>query len=326
MAQALPRVFSELGVTPDHRRCDCAIEDVSGLPSEDFEAKYMERNTPVVIEGLSQEWPATHTWSTEWFATDEQISQEPVTVFLTKQYEGDVMNCTMREYVNSFQRLKQEAAECGGDVPYLRSWEIGQVRNDLLGSCGGGFDYFKDMFSLLPESTMVKPPFSWLFIGPGGSYTGVHADAVSSKLFEGGVLTVDAWTAVIRGKKLFRLWHPDALGDLFVGKISGRYGSREFVDMTAPDLARFPRCLDREPIEIVVEAGQVIYIPKNWAHDVLALEDTISLTTHWLTRANLRGVMAKAKAAAANAQNETLSMMERVRALKEARKKQKESE
>jgi len=63
----------------------------------------------------------------------------------------------------------------------------------------------------------------------------------------------------------------------------------------------------------------VIYIPKNWAHDVLALDDTISLTTHWLTRPNLRSVLAQARAAAAAKQQESTSMMDRIRALKAAK-------
>lgn len=250
------------------------------------------------------------------------MSQEPVQVFLTKQYDGDTMDCTMGEYVEAFGELKSKAAQSGEDVPYLRSWEIGQVRSEMLESCQEGFEYFKDMFKMMPEGSMVKPPFSWLFIGPAGSYTGMHADAVSSKLFEGGVLTVDAWTAVLQGRKLFRLWPSEALKDLYVGRISGRYGSREFVDMTRPDLDRFPHCGDHTPVHIVVNSGQVIYIPKNWAHDVLALEDTISLTTHWLTRANLRTLLNKAREAKAAEQNENSSMMERIRALKAARSEQ----
>eukprot|EP00656_Telonema_subtile_P015550 TRINITY_DN18164_c0_g1_i2.p1 TRINITY_DN18164_c0_g1~~TRINITY_DN18164_c0_g1_i2.p1 ORF type:complete len:289 (+),score=79.70 TRINITY_DN18164_c0_g1_i2:193-1059(+) len=286
----------------------------------------METNTPVVIEGLSADWEAAEQWSMEWFITDPKVAQEPVQVFLTKQYDGATMDCTMSQYVQSFGELKRNAAQSGEDVPYLRSWEIGQLRQEMLEGCKGGFEYFKDMFKLMPAGSMVKPPFSWLFIGPGGSYTGVHADAVSSKLFEGGVLTVDAWTTVIRGRKLFRLWPPEALEHLYVGKISGRYGSREFVDMTNPEMDRFPRCTEHSPIEITVTEGQVIYIPKNWAHDVLALEDTISLTTHWLTRANLRAVMSKAKAAKAAAQQESSAMMQRIRALKEAKAKQKAEE
>ena len=49
-------------------------------------------------------------------------------MFLTKQYDRETMECTMGEYVQSFDLLKQRASERElGDVPYLRSWEIAQV-------------------------------------------------------------------------------------------------------------------------------------------------------------------------------------------------------
>ena len=53
-------------------------------------------------------------------------------------------------------------------MPYLRSWEIGQDRPDLLADVASGYDYFTDMFHRLDQKHMVKPPFSWLFIGPEG--------------------------------------------------------------------------------------------------------------------------------------------------------------
>ena len=78
------------------------------------------------------------------------------------------LQTTMKEYVESFERLKAltdlqpfswstllcqpltprwfflqaEAAESGSDVPYLRSWEIGQDRPDLLADVASGYEYF----------------------------------------------------------------------------------------------------------------------------------------------------------------------------------------
>ena len=120
-----------------------------------------------------------------------KVSTEPVCVFLTKQYDGETMECTMGEYVQSFDLLKQRASERElGDVPYLRSWEIAQVhcavllvrvslvrgvsasisssvgcreahtqrtqvKPEMLESCSQGFAYFKDMFSILPAGNMA---------------------------------------------------------------------------------------------------------------------------------------------------------------------------
>jgi len=112
---------------------------------------------------------------------------------------------------------------------------------------------------------MVKPPFSWLFIGPEGSFTPVHGDAVASKLFSGGILFVDAWTHEVQGSKLFRLWPQQALETLKDGQATGKYGSDEFADMTQPDMKRFPRCRDVPPVRAVLGPGQTIYIPTRYA-------------------------------------------------------------
>merc|ERR1711971_126827 len=101
----------------------------------------MATRTPVIIEGLDEDWEAKRTWDFDFFCQGE-VGQAPVNVFKTKTYDGETWQTSMREYIENFATLKAEAAASGSDVPYLRSWEIGQDRPDLLQSFGSAYDYF----------------------------------------------------------------------------------------------------------------------------------------------------------------------------------------
>jgi len=58
--------------------------------------------------------------------------------------------------------------------------------------------------------------------------------------------------------------------------------------MTKPDMSRFPDCMKHKPLRAILKPGQTIYIPTRWAHDVVSLDDSLSITTHWLTKSNMR--------------------------------------
>lgn len=52
----------------------------------------------------------------------------------------------------------------------------------------------------------------------------------------------------------------------------------EWVDLAAPDPARYPNFAQAQAHEGVLHAGQIIYIPRCWPHAVESLDDTVSIT------------------------------------------------
>lgn len=74
----------------------------------------------------------------------------------------------------------------------------------------------------------------------------------------------DNFLAVVRGKKHVLLLEPKWFEDLYIDNF--QWSS---VDITRRDLERFPRLAAvPEPIEIVVNEGEMLFIPAHWLHQV----------------------------------------------------------
>ena len=75
------------------------------------------------------------------------------------------------------------------------------------------------------------------------------------------------------------------------------YPCREFglnlhfspVEVERPDRARHPRFAQARLREVIVQPGEILYIPATWWHYLRALEPSISLNFWWNTPATLWG-------------------------------------
>ncbi|XP_040405598.1 2-oxoglutarate and iron-dependent oxygenase JMJD4 isoform X2 [Cygnus olor] len=103
--------------------------------------------------------------------------------------------------------------------------------------------------------------------------------------FHADVFRSYSWSANICGRKKWLLYPPgqeDYLKD--------RHGNLPF-DVTAPglqDKSVYPRYNQSQPpVEIVQEAGEIVFIPSGWHHQVYNLEDTISINHNWVNGCNV---------------------------------------
>ncbi|XP_032634811.1 2-oxoglutarate and iron-dependent oxygenase JMJD4 isoform X2 [Chelonoidis abingdonii] len=103
--------------------------------------------------------------------------------------------------------------------------------------------------------------------------------------FHADVFRSYSWSANICGKKKWLLYPPrqeEYLRD--------RHGNLPF-DVTAPglqDSSIYPRYAQScPPVEIIQEAGEIVFIPSGWHHQVYNLEDTISINHNWVNGCNV---------------------------------------
>lgn len=109
--------------------------------------------------------------------------------------------------------------------------------------------------------------YRFVYMGPAGSWTPFHADVFRSY----------SWSANICGRKKWLLFPP---GQEELLRDSS--GSLPY-DVTAPSLQnRGP-----PPLEVVQEAGEIIFVPSGWHHQVYNLEDTISINHNWVNGCNV---------------------------------------
>ncbi|NWH41928.1 JMJD4 protein, partial [Chloropsis hardwickii] len=122
---------------------------------------------------------------------------------------------------------------------------------------------------------MAVDDFRFVYMGPKGSWTPFHADVFRSY----------SWSANVCGRKKWLLY-PAGQEEF----LKDRHGNLPF-DVTSPDLRDkriYPRYSQSQaPLEILQEAGEIVFIPSGWHHQVYNLEDTISINHNWVNGCNV---------------------------------------
>jgi hypothetical protein len=119
-----------------------------------------------------------------------------------------------------------------------------------------------DIGSLPPicDRTQLSCASSFWF-GPAGTVTPLHHDTLM--LFH---------TQVV-GRKRWRFISP-----MDTPKLSNFNGVFSPIDVDKPDLARFPLFADVTMLEVVVEAGETVFLPLGWWHQVTSLDVSLSFS------------------------------------------------
>ncbi|CAK9083667.1 unnamed protein product [Durusdinium trenchii] len=128
-----------------------------------------------------------------------------------------------------------------------------------------------DWFSLV--NTDARPPFRWFCIGPKRSGTTVHTDPLGTA----------AWNAVTHGVKRWVLFEPHETKKRVKGKDLLRSGEDDeaimYFDYILPRIKQaYP---DLKIYEGLQKPGEVIFVPGDWWHGVLNLEDTVAVTQNY---------------------------------------------
>lgn len=237
-----------------------SIDRRSDLSYQEFVKDYASVGKPVIITGVTDSWEASKKWDYNFF----------------KEHYGS-RKCFVRN-------CQEKSSVCMTVADYM-DYMISADRTKTLYMSGNSlwnypelFDdyktpiYFPDWIERLPRNLtrillQATKPMRWLFIGPKGASSGkLHYEMWNSS----------GWVGMISGRKRFVFFAPDQTDFLYGGQ----------VDTFKPDLDKFPLYSSAEPIEAVVEAGDAIYAPPLWWHQVENLEDSISVTHDFINEFN----------------------------------------
>jgi hypothetical protein len=121
----------------------------------------------------------------------------------------------------------------------------------------------------------VNDDYRFVYMGPKGSWTPFHADVFRSF----------SWSANICGKKKWIFFPPgeeDCLKDIN-GHLVFDVNSEELKDPSKyPNYNRL-----KHRFEVIQSAGEIIFVPSGWHHQVYNMEDTISINHNWLNGCNV---------------------------------------
>jgi hypothetical protein len=223
--------------------------------------EFINAGCPFVFE---INWPAIGKWSTEYLceiAGDEEVS---VSMSIDEQSAPTVRKkFTLKDYVKLIEHADKNVVKDGSkNVPYLKQFDLLSIRPELRNDID---------FTFLP--TGRKDIAFWL--GTRSSVTGLHCDP------NNGIL------AQIYGSKRIYLFSPGQRELLYPNNKYDPATECCDVDATQPDYNRHPKFSGARGMKVEISKGQALFIPKGWYHQVVGLENNISINCFFFSYMNL---------------------------------------
>lgn len=231
------------------------IERRSRISKEEFLAKYYATNTPVVITNMMTEWQALSLWTPEYFKTHYGDTDVEI---------QDNRNSDAQYEINKGRHKRElklskyvDMVVNGGDtndyymVASNRNFQRDKIKNLL-----DDINVYPDFLDSSNTKGKIK-----LWFGPGGTITPVHHDQTN------------LIGAQIYGRKLWRIISPDQTPFLYNYQTVFSQ-----VDLENPDYYRYPLFKKVKILEVILEPGEMIFIPIGWWHQVKSLNVSISLS------------------------------------------------
>jgi hypothetical protein len=236
---------------PDYDR----VEKRSHVPPDEFVRRYVVGCRPVVLTGLTHDWPAMQRWSPQDLKArfghlDVEIQAERSA---NPRYEEDKLQ--HRRQVRLADFVDQVLAGGATNDYYMTANNEALRRPEfapLLADIGS--------LPVLCDPAELSRRSSFWF-GPAGTHTPLHHDTIM--LFH---------TQVV-GRKRWRFISP-----LQTPKLYNYNGVFSPIDIDHPDDRRYPDFRQASVLEVVVEPGETVFLPLGWWHQVSSLDVSLSFS------------------------------------------------
>ena len=232
------------------------VDRRSGLSLREFRKEYLYPGKPVVITDAIESWPARTRWTLDYFKS--RFAATRVTVYRLGGERYDASGTELMSLATFIDRIERSGFDT---YPYYvrDDWQIFLTHKELLSDYSVP-KYFYDWFGCLPG--FMRLIYPRIFIGPKGAITPLHLD----------IWGTHAWLAQLVGRKRWILFSPDQQQFLYECNVQPQ----------KPDYERFPLFRNAKAIECTIGPGDLIFVPGGWAHEVVSLDATISITHNYM--------------------------------------------
>lgn len=234
---------------------DSPIDRLETISSEAFYAQYYCLNLPLVLTAELAQWPALAIWCEDYL--NAMVGDEVVQIQANRdadpQYEVHSQSHRRSVRFSEFSKIVFSGTHTN-DV-YMTANNAG-VNSAILKTLGADLGTLPH---LLNEDLADSQTFFWM--GPGGTVTPLHHDLTNNLMIQ------------IVGRKRVLLIAPEHLPLIY-----NHFHCYSMVDLEAVDLSRFPLFRDVRVLEVVLQPGEILFLPVGWWHHVRGLEPTITIT------------------------------------------------
>ena len=252
------------------------------ISRDEFQKHYERPRRPVILVGCSEGWPAASTWHPRQF--EHRFSNK--TVFRAFRYlsgQAEFMT-TERSYLWENILENKISRRHGKESPvryYIGHRLKGQ--DPLLLDFGHPDQFPTPEDNLLNHISKFKAkyyPFSFLYYGERDSSSPVHTDFVGT----------DAWNTLFHGSKWWALMPPSALQNARDFRCEESCSSSVKGDAWFASVGRYVHHFygeaNRTGLHILQKAGETLYIPNEWYHTTLSMEESVAVSTGFLSEFN----------------------------------------
>ncbi|MCF7568619.1 cupin-like domain-containing protein [Sabulilitoribacter arenilitoris] len=234
------------------------VEEITSIDSATFKKNYFNKKKPVIIKGFAKDWGATKNWDLDFLLN---LKEDKNIFLLSDNFIQDDNRYKKASFKKYIQQLKDAESNNTSVKDYLTTLDI--------------FEYYPHLksdidFSFFEKHTKVNDITAW--IGPANTISGFHADTANNVY------------AQIRGKKMFIISSTKFNKTMYPSKkhIYGAVASD--VDINNFNNTKFPEFKNNKFKSVVLEPGDVLFVPQNWWHYVQALAPSISISNFGYTK------------------------------------------
>lgn len=227
------------------------IERRSEISAKDFQKHYVKPQKPVVIEGITEDWPAYEKWN---FTYIKQMAGEKIVplynndpVDYSKKMNEPIAEMKMSEYVD----LLHEGPTDLRIFLYNLMKQVPELRNDYKLP-----DLGLKLFKSLPM----------LFFGGENSNVFMHYDIDLANILH----------FHFAGEKRCILVPPEQ--SKFMYKIPYSMICREDIDFDNPDFEKWPALNHIKPLVADLKHGEMLYMPEGYWHYMKYLTPGFSMS------------------------------------------------
>lgn len=137
----------------------------------------------------------------------------------------------------------------------------------------------------IQPSCVTTSDYRFLYLGPAGTNTPLHADVVRSS----------SWSANVIGRKMWRLLPPEYVGLLYDSTgttvapcFYNNNNNNNIGTIVTLQGRKYPKLKEATKYIITVyqEEGETIFVPSGWYHEVVNITDVVSINHNWFNAHN----------------------------------------
>lgn len=233
------------------------IPRIENLTPEELERDFLLPERPVILTRAIETWPARR-WTFE--SLQQTCGEQELRV-----RGGDRMTWRLLGRVKAnhyFDFLAGRTDRLSASSP---------LRTQAAHNPYAAFNSIRKLEKDVAFERLVLKDYAltaaMMWIGPKGSLTPLHYDASGISLF-----------AQIAGRKRFILYPFEQTPYLYPSDIFDYQSVFSEVNLDQPDLDRHPAFAKAKALEVELEPGEMLFIPNKMWHQVIALDNSISIS------------------------------------------------